>query len=186
MCVLVCHGVYSRERLRKLVLWVEEKLTIFSCFLFASLSCLRALCAEAILLASTGSQREENRLGITGLPDQWEPAGFEIGLCTPIFPPSLASLVSRVCQAGNCGLVEESCIVHAAWRWASAAHGLYCPVFAWLQCTDSTDRKQPPRLCFHTHVRTSEAPFLAVTLPCISVYKDTSCLSFPPETSNLG
>ena len=37
-----------------------------------------------------------------------------------------------------------------------------------------------------SHVRTSEAPFLAVTLPSISVYKDTSCLSFPPETSNLG
>ena len=95
VCVLTCHGVYSRERLWKLVFWVEEKLTIFSCFLFASLSCLRALCAEGILLASTSSQREENRLGITGLPDQWEPAGFGIGLHTPIFPPSLASFISR-------------------------------------------------------------------------------------------
>ena len=95
VCVLTCHGVYSRERLWKLVFWVEEKLTIFSCFLFASLSCLRAFCAEGILLASTSSQREENRLGITGLPDQWEPAGFWIGLHTLIFPPSLASFISR-------------------------------------------------------------------------------------------
>lgn len=81
--------------------------------------------------------------------------------------------------------MEESSVVHAAWRWASAAHVLYCTVFSWLQCTDSTDRKQPPRLCFHAHVRTSEAPFLAVTLSCISVYKDTFCVSFPPETSNV-
>lgn len=107
---------------------------------------------------------------------QWEPATSGIGPPPPPFLPVQSHSYLELCQGGNWGLVEESCAVHAAWRWASAAHMLYCTLFSWLQCTDSTERKQPPRLSFHTHIRTSESLFLVVMLPFISVYKDT-CLA---------
>lgn len=52
-------------------------------------------------------------------------------------------------------------------------------LFSWLQCTNSTERKQPFRLCFHTHIKASKSLFLVVSCPLFQ--SSDNDLSFPSE-----
>lgn len=141
-----------------------------------------SLCWGPITGFSQQSERRQNR--VESLGSTWSGSGRsgqDLEWFSSLFQTHSDLLL---CRDGNCRLVQESCAAHAAWRWASAAHTLYCTWFSWLQCTNSTERKQLSRLCFHTSIRASEFLFLAVKLPFISVYKDTSSLSFPTGISS--
>lgn len=106
---LVCFGVNSGERLRAPVLWVEEKHTVFSCFLFASSSCLGSVCSEAFSPAPTSSQREERT---TESPwSTWTgSSGSRQGLeqVSPHFLAVQSHSHPELCQEGSCGWAAES------------------------------------------------------------------------------
>lgn len=124
------------------------------------------------------SERRENQLEVSGLPDLAAVGASNVWNRSPAptFPPCSESFISRTVSGWElgigggimcspCSLEVGVCSPHAVLYFIS-----------WLQCTDSTERKQLPRLSFHTHIRTSESLFLVVMLPFISVYKDT-CLA---------
>lgn len=135
-------------------------------------TCPRAICAEAFSAASPGSPEERSRgEGLWPTCSGSEGSGrFGVQFPLSCLPQGHSFLGLR--QDGACGWVEGSHAVHVAWKWVSAAHVLCCTLFSWLQCTNSTGRKQLPRLCFHTRIRGFEALFVAVRLPLSSVYKD--------------
>lgn len=184
VCVFlfVCFGVYARERLWEPILWVEEKPPIFSCFVFASGSCLKALGAQAFCLASAGSQREERtEWRVSGLPNLAVKGRAGFGM---VFQ---SHSYLELCQDGDCGLVEDSYAVHEAWRWASAAHMLYWTYFLGSSAQIPQRENNLPG-CFHTHIRASESLFLAVRLAFLSVYKDTcvACLFLLKSAAPVG
>lgn len=182
VCVFlfVCFGVYARERQWEPILWVEENPPIFSCFVFASGSCLKALGAQAFCLVSAGSQREERtEWTVSGLPDLAVKGRAGFGM---VFQ---SHSYLELCQDGNCGLVEDSYAVHEAWRWASVCspHAVL-NLFSWLQCTNSTETKQSPGLFSHSHTGFWIPVSCSQVGLSFSLQRHMSCLSFSSEISS--
>lgn len=111
-------------------------------FLFASLPCLRALGVEAFLLASTSSKREERTTWrVSGLPDLAMLEWF-----SPSFPVP-ESFISRTLSGWQLhwGRNPVQPMQHGGRCWHPLAV-LY--LLSWLQCTNSTEKKQPPTSVF--------------------------------------
>lgn len=168
--MFVCLRVKSGGKLGEPALWVGGK----SHHLFLLPLCLSPAPGPFVLRPSQQPLRAVRRSRGEGL---WptcsgsEGSGrFGVQFPLSCLPQGHSFLGLR--QDGACGWVEGSHAVHVAWKWVSAAHVLCCTLFSWLQCTNSTGRKQLPRLCFHTRIRGFEALFVAVRLPLSSVYKD--------------
>lgn len=154
MFLFVCLNKLKREIVEP-VLWVEEEYTIFPCFSLPVRSA-PGHCAEAFHGLPLAVREERPAWRVSGPPDLAVKGAGRVWNVSPVtFLSVPESFSSRTVSGWDSGLVEESCAVRAAWRWVSAAHMLYCTLFSWLWCMNSTERKQPPRLCFHTHIKTS-------------------------------
>lgn len=57
-------------------------------------------------------------------------------------------------------------------------------LFSWLQCTNSTERKQPPRLFSHSHTGFWIPVSCSQVALSFSLQRHMSCLSFPSEISS--